>query len=70
MIIKLNRASSVDFYMFFNRKVDFNEGTVEGGNQVMIVSQGNEGNGYAESDLLAKLSAGGTWTESSSNTVV
>ena len=70
MIIKLNTASSTDYYMFFNCKVDFNQGTVEGGNQVMITRMGGEGNGYSASELLAKLSAGGTWTESSSKIVV
>lgn len=71
MIIKLNTSTvNFDFYMFFNRKVDFNSGVIEGGNQVMITEMGGEGNGYAESELKAKLSAGGTYTESNTGTLI
>ena len=70
MIIKLNRGGAEDFYMYFNHKVGFNSGVDEGGNQVMITEMGGEGFDYAASELLAKLSAGGTWTESNTGTQV
>lgn len=61
MLLKLNTPSSVDYYVFFNKKVDFNSGTVEGGNQVLITQMGGEGVAYASSELVAKLSEGGVW---------
>lgn len=60
MIIKVDNGNN-DFFIGFNRKAGFNIGTVEGGNQVMVTQAGN-GNNYFESELLAKLSAGGTTT--------
>ena len=62
VIIKVNQQTSTDFYVAFNRKVGSNSGTVEGGNQVMVWRAGGEGSGYAESELLAKLNAGNTYT--------
>jgi hypothetical protein len=63
MLIKINNSSSsTDHYINFNYKSSFNSGTVEGGNQVLIVTAGAEGNGYAESELVAKLSALGVYT--------
>jgi hypothetical protein len=62
-VIKLNTpAVADDFFLNFNRRSGFNSGTKEGGNQVLITKTGNEGNSYSPSLLLAKLSAGGTWT--------
>ena len=58
MVIKIDNGNS-DFFINYNRKTGFNSGTVEGGNQVMITQAGN-GNNYAESELLSKLSAGGS----------
>jgi len=46
----------------FNRRSGINSGTVEGGDQVIINSAGGEGNNYAESELLAKLSQSGSYT--------
>jgi len=57
VLVKINTSSTVDYYVNFNRKTGFNSGTVEGGDQVTVVSAGGEGTGYAESELLAKLSA-------------
>ncbi len=51
---------TIDYYVGFNRKTGINSGTVEGGNQVTIQSR-SLGQGYAESRLEAKLSAGGTF---------
>ena len=62
VLVKVNTASSDDFYINFNRQSGFNSGTVEGGDQVMVIRQGNEGVGYAESELLAKLNANGVYT--------
>ena len=62
VLIKLNTGSSTDYYMSFNRKTGVNSGTVEGGNQVLIQSAGGEGTSYAESELLAKLGSGGSYT--------
>eukprot|EP00551_Chaetoceros_affinis_P010625 CAMPEP_0203670402 /NCGR_PEP_ID=MMETSP0090-20130426/6477_1 /ASSEMBLY_ACC=CAM_ASM_001088 /TAXON_ID=426623 /ORGANISM="Chaetoceros affinis, Strain CCMP159" /LENGTH=614 /DNA_ID=CAMNT_0050535253 /DNA_START=69 /DNA_END=1909 /DNA_ORIENTATION=+ len=53
-------GDDVDYYVGFNRKVGINSGTQEGGNQVTIQSR-PLGTGYAESILVAKLSAGGTY---------
>ena len=46
----------------FNRRAGINSGTQEGGNQVIINRAGGEGNSFSESELLAKLSQGGTYT--------
>eukprot|EP00957_Ditylum_brightwellii_P028357 2141362-Ditylum_brightwellii.AAC.1 len=63
ILIKLNQESdSTDYYVTFNSKTSFNSGTAEGGNQVMIVRVGSEGKGYAESELVSKLNAGGAYT--------
>lgn len=61
VLLKLNTVSSTDYYVSFNRKTGVNSGTVEGGNQVVLHRAG-EGNAYAESELLAKLSAAGSYT--------
>eukprot|EP00551_Chaetoceros_affinis_P003807 CAMPEP_0203661788 /NCGR_PEP_ID=MMETSP0088-20131115/59787_1 /ASSEMBLY_ACC=CAM_ASM_001087 /TAXON_ID=426623 /ORGANISM="Chaetoceros affinis, Strain CCMP159" /LENGTH=774 /DNA_ID=CAMNT_0050524481 /DNA_START=1 /DNA_END=2326 /DNA_ORIENTATION=+ len=53
-------GDDVDYYVGFNRKVGINSGTQEAGNQVTIQSR-PLGTGYAESILVAKLSAGGTY---------
>lgn len=61
ILIKLDTTSSDDYYINFNRKIDFNSGTKEGANQVMITKAGAEGNGYSQSWLQAKLSANSSW---------
>jgi len=61
VLIKLNTASGNDYFISFNAKKGFNVGTLEGGNQVLIVTAGAEGNGYAESELVAKLGTGGNY---------
>jgi len=52
-------STSLDYYVNYNRKVGINYGTVEGGDQVMITTQGD---GYSPSTLMAKLSAGASYT--------
>jgi hypothetical protein len=61
VLIKLNTPGTTDYYINFNAQHGFNSQTKEGGNQVTITRAGGEGNSYAESELLAKLSAGGTY---------
>eukprot|EP00957_Ditylum_brightwellii_P047690 3623149-Ditylum_brightwellii.AAC.1 len=58
VLIKLDQLNSAtDYYITFNARKGFNEGTREGGNSVMVVEQGGEGISYADSKLLATLSA-------------
>ena len=58
VLVKLEQASSFDFYLTYNARASFNSDTQEGGNQVVIVLQGREGAGYSSSRLEAKLSPG------------
>ncbi len=60
-VIKLNTPVGDDFFLNFNRRFDFNSGTKEGANQVMITKAGKEGISYTPSVLMAKLSTGGSW---------
>jgi len=53
-----------EYYVQFNRKLGFNSGTKEGGNQVMVVSRGR-GTGYSASLIQAKLNADNQYTISS-----
>ncbi|KAL3796919.1 hypothetical protein ACHAW5_005399 [Stephanodiscus triporus] len=62
VLFKINDSSATDIYVAYNRKKGINSGTVEAGDQVTITQAGGEGTSYAESELLAKLSAGGMWT--------
>eukprot|EP00571_Detonula_confervacea_P013210 CAMPEP_0172298404 /NCGR_PEP_ID=MMETSP1058-20130122/1079_1 /TAXON_ID=83371 /ORGANISM="Detonula confervacea, Strain CCMP 353" /LENGTH=1052 /DNA_ID=CAMNT_0013007679 /DNA_START=26 /DNA_END=3184 /DNA_ORIENTATION=- len=62
VLLKLNTASSTDYYVQFNRKIGNNSGTNEGGNQVLVTRAGGEGTSYSESELLAKLNAGGSFS--------
>lgn len=61
-VVKINNSQNgqPDYFLNYNKKAGVNSGTVEGGNQVMITSTGSEGTAYSESELLAKLSVGGT----------
>jgi hypothetical protein len=62
VLVKLNTRTSTDYYVNFNRRSGINVGTLEGGNQVTVVKARGEGRGYSESELVAKLSAGNTYT--------
>jgi len=63
ILIKLNQNQSPDdYYITYNAKASFNSGTMEGGNQVMVVRARGEGNRPAKSELVAKLSALGSYT--------
>ena len=62
VLLKINDSSSTDYYVAFNRQIGINSGTMEAGNQVTVTRQGAEGTSYAESELVAKLGQGGTWS--------
>jgi hypothetical protein len=54
--IKVNNPnSSIDYYIMYNAKMGIQSGTLEGGNQVMVVEAGGEGKDYASSILLKKI---------------
>ncbi|KAI2498232.1 hypothetical protein MHU86_16259 [Fragilaria crotonensis] len=59
MIIRIR--SSLDYYIHFNRKSGNNFETLEGGDQVMVSTRA-PGIGYEKSNLVAKLSANGSYT--------
>ncbi|GFH49871.1 hypothetical protein CTEN210_06347 [Chaetoceros tenuissimus] len=54
------------YYVSFNRKSGINSGTLEGGNQVMVHKR-DLGTGYGESDILAYLNSGGTYSSPDTN---
>jgi len=62
VLIKLKTGLDTDYYVWFNRQTGMNSGTKEGGDQVMISRAGGEGVHYAESDLISKMSTGGSLT--------
>ena len=62
VLVKIDDASATDFFVNFNRRTGINSGTQEAGNLVTVVQAGGEGNSYAESSLMAKLGAGGSWS--------
>ena len=64
VLIKLDASSSAQsFFIAYNRAVGMNSGTREAANQVTINYLNNEGSSYAESDLVAKISAENTYTQ-------
>eukprot|EP00984_Skeletonema_dohrnii_P001833 scaffold607_cov146-Skeletonema_dohrnii-CCMP3373.AAC.1 len=68
VLIKIVNPSNngADLFVAFNAKTGINSGTLEAGNQVTVVQVGSGGGEvYSESTLLAKLSAGGSYTTGS-----
>ena len=61
VLVRINDANSVNYYVTFNRKFGINSGTKEAGNQVTVTRKSN-GDDYANSKLLSKLSAGGQYS--------
>ncbi|KAL3934536.1 MAG: hypothetical protein SGBAC_009763 [Bacillariaceae sp.] len=55
-------TSGVSYFIAYNDASSFNHETQEAANQVTINSQDNEGLADDESDLVAKLDAGGSYT--------
>jgi len=49
------------YYVSFNRKTGINSGTLEGGNQVLVHKR-DLGTGYGDSDILAYLNSGGSYS--------
>ena len=62
VLVKIDDTSANDIFITYNRKIGINNGTVEAGNRVTVTRAGGEGTKYAESELLAKLNNGGTWS--------
>ena len=62
VLVKLDDTSANDTFITYNRKSGINNGTMEAGNSVTVTRAGGEGIRYAESELLAKLNGGGTWS--------
>ena len=53
--IKVNTDTSTDVYIMYNAKTGIQSGTVEGGNQVMVVTTGAEGNALIETTVGADV---------------
>merc|ERR1719221_1338005 len=70
VIVRVDDPSADDYFITYNRKAGINSGTVEGGNTVTVQRQGANGGSYAESELLAKLNEGSSYTISANNMVV
>ena len=64
VLVQINdsTASNPDFYVAFNRQIGSNSQTQEAWNQVTVTRQAGGGTSYAESELMAKLGVGGTWS--------
>lgn len=60
MIIMMD-ASSIDYYISFNRATGINSGTVEASNQVVVHSKTTSASSYGASELLAKLAEGSSY---------
>jgi len=61
VLLKLESGSYLDYYINFNRMTGFNNETQEGGDQILLTSQGANGERFSKSTLLAKLSNGGLY---------
>jgi len=55
VLIKINTATPLDYFISYNRKTGFNNETGEGDNHVLIVEQDNDGDFYSNSLLIGKL---------------
>lgn len=62
VLVKIDDLSDVDFYIAFNRQIGINSETGEAENLVTVVRAPGEGINYSNSELLAKLNVGGTWS--------
>jgi hypothetical protein len=65
MIIRII-TSTTDTYVHFNRRIGMNIGTQEAGDQVLVTTR-NTGTGYAESNLVSKMSTGSVYTVNNFN---
>ena len=64
ILVKIYRSSGRDLFLMYNKKTGINSGTAEAGNLVTVVEADAEGMAYGESWLVAKLSAGQSYTGS------
>jgi hypothetical protein len=62
VLIRINTSKSMDYYINYNKKTSFNAGTLEGSNQVLVVTAIGNGSIYSETNLVAKLNSGGSFT--------
>jgi hypothetical protein len=70
VLLKIETGSETDYYVSFNRKSGFNGGTVEGGDQVLVTMQGEEGARPDPSTLVAKLDAGQMYQMGNLGTII
>jgi hypothetical protein len=61
VLLKLETGTDEDYYVNFNRKSGINQDVREGGDQVLVTRQGENGIGYSESKQVARLSLGGSY---------
>lgn len=70
VVVKINTNTADDFFVGFNWRTSHNSGTQEAANQVTIQKQGGEGTANGnESDLLAKMNAGGSYQGADSGSI-
>ncbi len=62
VLLKLETGTNEDYYVNFNRKAGINRDVRDGGNQVLVIKQGGNGVGYSESERVAMLSSGRSFT--------
>jgi len=62
VVVKIESGTSTDLFVGFNRASGINRDTADARNQVTITQAGNNGLGYSQSWLKAKLSEGETYT--------
>lgn len=58
VILKLETGGETDFYVNFNRQTGMNSGTLNGGDEVIVTTQGGDGESYSRSTKLANLVEG------------
>ena len=61
MIIKVDDPSGKNYFINFNVRADFNSGSKEGGDEILVIRAG-DGIDYSESQLKAKLGSGSSYT--------
>jgi len=62
VVVKIESGTSTDLFVGFNRASGINKDTADARNQVTITQAGNNGLGYSQSWLKAKLSESKTYT--------
>ena len=64
VVVKLESGTENDLFIGFNRKRGINSASKMGNDQVTVIEQGRDGNGYSKSVFLSGLSAGQSYTKS------